>query len=101
MSTPPIFTAKRAAELLECSIKTVEERLRNGDLPGLKFGDGWVIPAGAFWLRLDQLALEEAAKRRKPADPAATTTGQQQGEKARRGQKPRTLPKLVEMGTGS
>ena len=100
MSTSLIYTAKYAAELLECSIKTVEERLRNGDLPGLKFGDGWVIPAGAFWLRLDQLALEEAEKRRKPAAPVATTVEMGQQGKRSRGAA-RTLPQLVDMGAGS
>jgi len=100
MSTAQILTTKHAAELLECSVKTVEERLRAGDLPGLKFGDGWVIPAGAFWLRLDQLALEQAEKRRKPAAPAATTVEMEQQGKRGRGAA-RTLPQLVDMGAGS
>lgn len=98
MSTPQIYTAAQAAELLECSAKTVEERLRNGDLPGLKFGDGWVIPAGAFWQRLDELAIEQAAKRRQPPAPAATTVQVAEGRRARATtrQAP-ALPKLVDM----
>lgn len=101
MSTVQIYTADQAAALLGCSVKTVEEMARQGELPGIKPGGGWVFPAGALAQRLDQLALEQAAKRRKPAEPSATTTSQQQGEKARRGPKPRTLPQLVDMGAGS
>ena len=94
MSTPQIYTAAQAAELLECSAKTVEDRLRNGDLPGLKFGDGWVIPAGAFWLRLDELAIEQAAKRRAPPKAAASTAA---GQVTRRGRAARVPPVLVDL----
>jgi Helix-turn-helix domain len=55
------------AALLGCAISTVEERARSGDLPGLKFGDGgWVFPAGALAMRLDELAIAQAAVRREP-----------------------------------
>ena len=99
--TLQIYTTDQMAVLLGCSTKTVEQRARDGDLPGLKFGDGgWVFPAGAVALRLDQLALDEAAKRRKGDAPAATTIGQQgqSGQKSRRGPKPRARPKLVDLG---
>lgn len=49
--------------MLHCSVKTVEERTRRGDLPGLKFGDGWVFPAAALFQRLNEKALEEARER--------------------------------------
>jgi len=95
---PQIYTAAQAAELLECSTKTVEDRLRSGDLPGLKFGDGWVIPAGAFWLRLDELAIEQAASRRKPAAPSAITAQPTDGKRHRQtARQARALPKLVDM----
>lgn len=95
MSTVQIYTADQAAQLLGCSVKTVEELARQGELPGIKPGGGWVFPAGALAQRLDQLALEQAAKRRSPPAPAAVAT--QPAEPARRGRKPRTLPHLVKL----
>ena len=96
MSTVQIYTADQAAALLGCSVKTVEEMARQGELPGIKPGGGWVFPAGALAQRLDQLALEQAARRRTPAAPMATTV--QPVSKARRGPKVRALPKLVDLG---
>jgi excisionase family DNA binding protein len=96
MSTVQIYTADQAAELLGCSVKTVEEMARQGELPGIKPGGGWVFPAGALAQRLDQLALEQAAKRRTPA-PAPAVAVQPAG-KTRRGPKVRTLPRLVDVG---
>lgn len=92
-----IYTADQAARLLGCSVKTAEEMARHGELPGIKPGGGWVFPAGALAQRLDQLALEQAAKRR---GPAAGPTGVvvQQAAKARRGPKGRVLPRLVDVG---
>jgi excisionase family DNA binding protein len=93
MSTVQIYTADQAAQLLGCSVKTVEEMARQGELPGIKPGGGWVFPAGALAQRLDQLALEQAAKRRAPVAPVAVAM--QHPGKARRGAKPRQLPTLV------
>lgn len=87
-----IYTAEQLAPMLRCSVKTVEQKARDGSLPGLLLGaGGWIFPAGALAQRLDQLALEEAAKRRKPA-PATATTGTQAAGKPKR-----TLPKLVDL----
>jgi excisionase family DNA binding protein len=97
MNTVQIYTADQAAALLGCSVKTVEEMARQGELPGIKPGGGWVFPAGALAQRLDQLALEQADRRRKPAPPVATTSAQP-GVKPRRGSKGRTLPRLVDLG---
>lgn len=91
MNPVQIYTADQAARLLGCSVKTVEEMARQGELPGIKPGGGWIFPAGALAQRLDQLAIEEAAKRRKPA-PATATTSQQPTGKPRR-----ALPKLVDL----
>jgi excisionase family DNA binding protein len=93
MSTVQIYTADQAAELLGCSVKTVEEMARQGQLPGIKPGGCWVFPAGALALRLDQLALDEAAKRREPLPASAVSVGQ---TKAKRNAK--VLPKLVQVG---
>ena len=94
--TVQIYTADQAAALLGCSVKTVEEMARQGELPGIKPGGGWVFPAGALGQRLDQLALEQAARRRTPAAPVAMAVPP--ATKARRGPKARALPRLVDLG---
>jgi hypothetical protein len=63
-----VLNVDAVARMLGCAITTVEERARTGDLPGLKFGDGgWVFPASALAMRLQELALAEAAARRQPS----------------------------------
>lgn len=64
MELPPILDASAAAELLLCSVKTVEERLRLGDLPGEKFGDGWAVPTAALLERVNEIAREKMLERR-------------------------------------
>ena len=54
-----------AAELLGCTVATVEDRLRDGTLPGLQIGRSWRIPAAALDQRLTELALEQSAERRR------------------------------------
>lgn len=65
------LSVDQAAELLLCAPDTVRDMLRDGRLAGVKVGRDWVLPAGAFYARLDQLALEQAQERRTPASPAA------------------------------
>lgn len=91
MTPVQIYTADQVAQLLGCSVKTVEEMARHGELAGIKPGGGWVFPAGALAQRLDQLAIDEAAKRRKPP-PASATTSQ-----GRESKQKRALPKLVDL----
>lgn len=79
MTLPAPLTVDQAAELLRCAPKTVQARARAGDLPGLKWGEDWIFPAGAFFARLDEIALEEAAERRKPAKPAGQLVDIKQG----------------------
>lgn len=95
MTALQVYTVEQAAALLGCAEKTVEEMARDGRLPGLKPGGSWVFPAGALARRLDELALEEAAQRRKSPAPAATS--QQPAAAARPGRKARTLPRLVDV----
>lgn len=90
--TPEVFDAAQAAKLLRCAETTVEERARRGDLPGLKFGDGWIFPRDALLARLNELALEEAARRRAPSIPSAVA--QSAGVSNRKVRRPPTLPTL-------
>ena len=66
---PTVLDVATVAALLHCAETTVEDRARRGDLPGLKIGGSWVFPAGALTVALDQLALDQAAERRKPMRP--------------------------------
>ena len=66
--TLEIYTVDELAKRLGCAPTTIEEHARRGVLPGLKFGDGgWIFPAGATDQRLNEIALEQAAARRRPA----------------------------------
>jgi hypothetical protein len=88
LQLPPVLDVADVAALLRCAETTVEDRARRGELPGLKIGESWVFPAGALTLRLDELALEQAAIRRKPsAAPSAELV-------PLKGRAKRTLPTL-------
>lgn len=58
-----------ASAIVKCSIETLHDNLRSGHLPGTKFGASWVIPRRAFFDRLNEIAVEEAAQRRIAATP--------------------------------
>lgn len=61
-----IYTVTQVAEMLGCTEEVVAERLNQGDLPGVKYGRSWVIPADALRDRLNEKALAEAKERREP-----------------------------------
>lgn len=67
----PILDTLEVATLLKCSVKTVQKRAVQGDLPGEKFGDDWVFPSEALLQRVNQIAIEQSAARRKRPAPAA------------------------------
>lgn len=73
MDAKNTLTVEQVAEMLLCDKETVAERLNRGDLPGLKFGRSWVIPTAALFQRLNDLALEEAACRKKAQSGSAVT----------------------------
>lgn len=104
MTAVTVYTADQVAQLLGCSIKTVEQMARDGDLTGIKPGGGWVFPAGALAQRLDELALEQAAGRRKPVptmpEPTlpAVAVSVKPGTRQARGRSTRVLPTLVPIG---
>lgn len=65
-----IYNVAQVAELLQCTEETVVERINAGELPGAKFGRGWIIPADALRVRLNEIALEHAKNRRQGPAPA-------------------------------
>lgn len=53
-----ILTTNEVAELLQCEVQTVEDRLRGGDLPGVKFGRSWMCPRYALLEAVNDLARQ-------------------------------------------
>lgn len=45
---PEWLTVEQAAEILDLHPKTIRRQLKNGDLPGRKFGRQFRIPASAL-----------------------------------------------------
>jgi excisionase family DNA binding protein len=66
-----IIEIDEAAAILKCSVETLTDNLRSGHLPGLKLGVPWIIPRQAFYARLNEIAVEEAVRRRQAREPAA------------------------------
>ncbi|UCU98230.1 helix-turn-helix domain-containing protein [Acidovorax radicis] len=103
-----ILTIEQVAELLQCDPDTAAVQFNAGQLPGVKFGRRWVIPAQAFHERLHVLALEQAAERRAALErererAAAAVKGAallvQGTQPAARGRKRRPLPQLPTLPT--
>ncbi len=89
--SPHVIPVSAVAQLMRCAVTTVEEKARNGEIPGLLWGDGgWVFPAEALLGRLNELALEHAAKRRTLLTPLAVHAGT--AVPARKGRPLPTLP---------
>lgn len=59
------YTVEQLADELECTPETVVARIAIGDIPAAKFGRGWIIPAKAADEGINDLALREAAERRR------------------------------------
>lgn len=89
-----ILKAEEVAKLLCCDDNTIEEKARQGKLPGLKFGRGWVFPRDALIETINQMAKQEAETRRtgKPTQPAAIATTP---NNRRTGKQPPKLPSLA------
>ena len=98
VSMGEILTIDQIAELLGCAKSTVAAHLKSGLLPGLKFGRQWVVPAQAFFERVNALAHEQAAIRRdghvRAGTPLAYQVPPVAGGKRRR--VPPVLPSLTD-----
>lgn len=89
---PQVLSVRAVARLLRCVVTTVEDHARRGELPGLKFGNGWVFPTAALMLHLNELAQAQAAERRKPVRPLAILM--EPNTAGRRRRPPLQLPSL-------
>lgn len=54
------------AQILDCEPKTVQEKARCGELPAVKFGRSWRFPRTALLQSLNEMALANKPKPRKP-----------------------------------
>lgn len=74
---PTLHTSAQVAELLDCSVETVELITRQGHLPGVQYGRAWVYPEHALEAVLNQGALEAMQQRRAALAGPATQALQQ------------------------
>lgn len=58
------INADQCAQLLQCTTETVEELTRKGELPGVKFGRGWIYVKDDLLAWLAERARREADERR-------------------------------------
>lgn len=53
-----LMNTRRAARILGCAVRTIEELIRQGELPGAIYGSGgYVIPVEAFYARVTERAV--------------------------------------------
>jgi excisionase family DNA binding protein len=79
-SVPDLLTVEQAAHFLNCSMLTVERKLRGAQLPGIKYGRSWMIPKAALLTVINEEAL------------AAAMTMLEQRRRANHQQAPATSP---------
>ena len=84
-----IYTIKDVTALLGCDEDTASQRIITGDLPGTKFGRGWIVPRQAFIERLNEKAHAEAAERRAKLDDTREEA-QRRGRETNQSSKPAT-----------
>lgn len=65
--------SEECAELLRCTSDQVEELARAGEIPGLKFGRGWLFVRADLLAYLAEKARAEAQERRSKRAPNAPT----------------------------
>ena len=61
-----VLTEQDVAALLDCEQSTVQEKARNGDLPGVKFGRSWVFPKTSLLQSLHADAMRNLTPVRLP-----------------------------------
>lgn len=84
-----ILTEEEVAAILDCALKTVQEKARSGELPAVKIGRSWRFPRVALLQRLNEMALEH-----KPVKRSHTAVQVPIAEKKSRRRKPPDLSTL-------
>lgn len=87
----PLTVDELAKDWLQCSEDIATQALASGDLPGVRYGRGWIVPVGALLSRLDEVALEQAAQRR-AARETPTTINPEALSRGRQARVPPALP---------
>ena len=59
------ISTEEACDFLECEKPKLQELLREGVVPALKFGKAWVMPRQAFFQAMNALAIQAAKERQK------------------------------------
>ena len=101
------YTIAEVAHILDCAAEKVVEKIKDGDVPGLKWGRGWIVPREALSQRLNELALQEAHDRRKARNAGTVAVkviaaAQASTNKPRRqARTPPTLPHLPQAQLGA
>ena len=62
--TDETINAEQCAELLHCTEQRIEELTRGGELPGMKFGRGWIYVKADLLAYIADRARKEAEERR-------------------------------------
>ena len=62
--TDETINAEQCAELLHCTEQRIEELTRSGELPGMKFGRGWIYVKADLLAYIADRARKEAEERR-------------------------------------
>lgn len=94
MSSTATYTMEEVVAMLECAEETVVARVEAGDLSAVKLGRGWVFPCEAFEESLNELAREEAQRRRAERDAKGKASRVIKQAKAGRARTPPGLPSL-------
>lgn len=99
MNLPDLLDDAGMAEALGCTPETVQAAALAGELPGVKFGRGWVFPREAVLEALNRAARLQADARAavKVAPPTAVSVGPT-AQRARRA--PPVLPQLPQVAAG-
>ena len=64
-----LLTPDEAAQRLGCEVATINEKLNRHELPGVKYGRGWMLPEAAFLEYLNDQARQHV-RAPKPRDSA-------------------------------
>lgn len=96
---PTTYSVGQVAAFLCCDPSIVETQLELGDIPGVRFGSEWMIPAQAFVHYVNDLALTQAHERQFARDCLPQARDMADRTISGSGEKPRTPagPQLISL----